>query len=127
MSLFTEKRVRAGSVSKNERAASPTVICPWSPKCIIDGTKEYPLTSFNTTGCLVSGCTNATRLLVVPKSIPTIISGFCKLPVVMLIPILGILLKLAAKLTLNQSTGSNYYRCRIIFPCASTNNDPFLT
>jgi len=48
----------------------------------------------------------ATRLLVVPKSIPTIISSFCKLPVAILIPIFAILsCDLAANVTQETASG----------------------
>src|SRR5688572_10133180 len=58
---------------------------------MIEGTSAWLLCSFNTYACLLSGWMIATRLLVVPRSIPTIISSFCKLPVAMLIAIFAIL------------------------------------
>ena len=70
-----------------------------------EGTNEALLCSFNAIGCFVSGCMIDTKLLVVPKSIPIIISSFCKLPVAILIPIFAI-----QSIPLLKCNEINYFR-----------------
>src|SRR5262245_55728585 len=68
MSRFTEYTVRAGLRASWRRAASPTTT-PAGVKATIEGSRTRPSASGMTRGMPRS--TQATRLLVVPRSMPT--------------------------------------------------------
>src|SRR5262245_51385064 len=71
MSRLTEYTVSAGRRASWRRAASPTRK-PSGVKLTIEGRSLPPSRSGITTGRPVRSSTKATRLLVVPRSIPTI-------------------------------------------------------
>src|SRR5437016_6080868 len=69
MNRLTEYTERCGAVSRRRCASRPTKIVPSSPIDTTDGTSASPLSSRMTTG--LPSSTYATRLFVVPRSIPT--------------------------------------------------------
>src|SRR6266849_7161714 len=64
--------VRSGCVNKRRRADSPTTMFPSRSRLTTDGQSVDPCGPTMHFGCLVCGSRYATRLLVVPRSIPTI-------------------------------------------------------
>src|ERR1700687_3039480 len=64
--------VRSGWVSNRRRAGSPTIIFPSGTRLTIEGQSVEPCGPTMHFGCFVGGSRYATRLLVVPRSIPTI-------------------------------------------------------
>ena len=69
MKRFTEYTLREGAVSSRRCASRPTKNVPSSPRDTTDGTSASPEASRMT--CGTPSRTYATRLLVVPRSIPT--------------------------------------------------------
>src|ERR1700735_5263030 len=63
--------VRSGSVNKRSRASSPTITLPLAPTLTTDGHNEEPYGPGIVFGAPVCASTYATRLYVVPRSIPT--------------------------------------------------------
>src|SRR5882762_1158037 len=81
MRRLIEYAARSGVSMRYFRAQLPTMIWSWSSKATTDGTRLRPSSPGITTG--VSPCMNATRELVVPRSIPTmrsfdILSSRCR-------------------------------------------------
>src|SRR3990167_791866 len=70
MSRLTEYTARSGGRTSGRRAASPTS-APSGVNATIDGRSVCPSRSGTTRGSPVFSSTNATRLLVVPRSMPT--------------------------------------------------------
>src|SRR6266851_325275 len=64
--------VRSGWVINRRRAGSPTIIFPSGSRLTTEGHKVEPCVPTIHFGCFVCGSRYATRLLVVPRSIPTI-------------------------------------------------------
>src|SRR5260370_30395867 len=65
--------LRSGCVSKRRRAGSPTIIPPSGSMLTTEGQSVLPDGPGIHLGCPVCASTYATRLLVVPRSIPTIL------------------------------------------------------
>src|SRR5271167_1171300 len=65
--------VRSGCVSRRLRAASPTTMLPSESRLTTDGHNVLPYGPGIHFGWLVCGSRYATRLLVVPRSMPTIL------------------------------------------------------
>src|SRR5215470_5545285 len=63
--------VRSGCVSKRRRAGSPTMMLPSGSRLTTEGQSVPPYGPVMQAGFFVCGSKYATRLLVVPKSIPT--------------------------------------------------------
>src|ERR1700693_1906527 len=63
--------VRSGWVSRRRRAGSPTTMLPSGSRLTTDGHNVLPCGPTIHRGCSVAGSTQATRLYVVPRSIPT--------------------------------------------------------
>src|SRR5215212_3723260 len=84
---------------------------------MMEGTSELLSCSFSATAFFVSGCIIATRLLVVPRSIPTIISSFCKLPVAMLMPIFATATYLhkSKEIKKSRKSGTLYRKLVLVF------------
>src|SRR6267142_1317535 len=73
MNRLTEYTVCSGSSTRTRLAAAPTTASAWAAgKCTTDGVKRRPSASAMTNGMPES--TVATSELVVPKSMPTILS-----------------------------------------------------
>src|SRR6202030_87997 len=72
MSRFTEYTVRSGWVSRRRRAGSPTTMLPSGSRLTTEGQSVEPFGPGIHFGSPVCGSTYATRLFVVPRSIPTV-------------------------------------------------------
>src|SRR5260370_22218761 len=66
--------VRSGCVSKRRRAGSPTITLPSGSRLTTDGQRVDPLGPGIHFGAPVCGSMYATRLFVVPRSIPTVLA-----------------------------------------------------